>query len=372
MKIGLDVRLWRASTGGIGRYSRNLLKELLRLDLENHYVAILTPEDEKEFTLSAENLSKLVVDIPHFSFSEQRNLVGVLEKEHFDLVHFCNFNHPIRYHRPFVVTVHDLIMHLYPMGAQRKSPLRRWACKTVMNDCRRAEQVIVPSQATKKDLVTMLNFPSEKITVTEEGSEESFFRLHSEAEKKAIKEKFGLPERYLLFVSRWERYKGLPALLEAFEQLSKKYPDLGLVISGKPDKQSPDVAQAVRAAQQERKNVFTPGFVSDEELAALYSAATVYVHPSWYEGFGIMILEAFASGVPVVTSNISSLPEVVGDAGLLVNPRDPNRLAKEISRLLDDRELAARLVKKGFERVKRYSWKRMAEETLAIYRKILG
>lgn len=369
-KVGLDLRLWRIRTGGLARYSRNLLKELLALDQQSQYTAIITPEDDGEFDLTALNLTKLVIPIAHFSLAEQRDLPKILNQQNFDLVHFAHFNHPVTYKRPFVVTVHDLIMHFYPTGAQQRSPLRRLAYKWVMNDCRRARSIIVPSQATKNDLVRKLGFPETKIVITEEGAESSF-RPSTNAEKLAIKKKFDLPEKYLIFVSRWERYKGLPALLEAYEKLRTDFPELGLVICGLPDKQNQEVAALVRDAQTNNPRIVTPGFVTNDELVALYGAASVYVHPSWYEGFGIMILEAFACGLPVVTSNTSSLPEVVGDAGLLVDPRNTADLTLAIKRILSDEQLAHDLIKKGHERVKQYSWRRMAEQTLEVYKKAL-
>ena len=367
MKIGLDLRFWRSKTGGLGRYSRNLLKELLAIDQENQYTAIITPEDEPEFDLRASNLTKLVVPIPHFSLDEQIKFLKILNAQNFDLVHFANFNHPIMYHRPFVVTVHDLIMDLFPTGAQKNSFIRTSAYRLVMTDCRRAKIIIVPSVSTGDDLVEMLHFPSPKIVITPEGSE-GLFHVHSDREKIAIKERLGLPKKYLLFVSRWEEYKGLPALLTAHEELTKKYPDLGLVISGRPDKQNLQIAELVRQRQAVNSNIVTPGFVSDEDLSAIYSAAEVYVHPSWYEGFGIMILEAFASGVAVVTSNTSSLPEVVGDAGVLVEPQNTNELVEAIDKILGDEKLASELIQKGLDRVKQYSWRQMAKQTLAVYR----
>ncbi|HUD20770.1 MAG TPA: glycosyltransferase family 1 protein [Candidatus Saccharimonadales bacterium] len=366
-KIALDVRFWRSSTGGLGRYSRNLLTELLKIDQENQYTAIITPDDLKEFHLEQKNLTKLVVDIPHFSYAEQLTLPKILNKKTFDLVHFANFNHPLHYRRPFVLTVHDLIMHLFP---PEQSWIRRQAYKMVVNDCKRAEKIIVPSQSTKDDLVRMLKFPAGKIVITPEGSE-SLFRLHDRSEILSVRKKLQLPEKYLIFVSRWAKYKGLTALIEAFDIVRKKYPDLGLVICGKADKQSPEIAELIKEKQAAGEKIITPGFVDDKDLAAMYSAAAVYVHPSWYEGFGIMILEAFASGVPVVTSNVSSLPEVVGDAGLLCDPRSPEEIARQIEKILGDEKLAERLKMAGLKRVCQYSWAKMAEQTLRVYKECL-
>lgn len=370
-KIGLDLRFWRSGTGGLGRYSRNLLSELLKIDPANQYTAIITPADEAEFSLQAPNLRSLVVDVPHFSPREQTQLNKILTAQKFDLVHFANFNHPIFYRRPFVVTVHDLIMHLYPSGAQKSSPLRQLAYKAVMNDCRRAAKIIVPSQATRDDLVRMLKFPYHKIVITPEGSEAQF-RPIAKNQIEKTRAKLGVPAQYLLFVSRWEKYKGLPALIEAYQRLNGQYPELGLVICGKPDKQNPEVADLVLRAQQTHPKIITPGFISDEDLAALYAGAAAYIHPSWYEGFGIMILEAFAAGAPVITSNNSSLPEVVGQAGLLIDPHNTDELTEAIRKVLSDPKLADELRQKGFQRVKQFSWRAMAEQTLKIYDQVLG
>lgn len=368
--IVIDARIWRKETGGLGRYVRNLVRELVAIDTVNRYTIIITPADEAQYDVTAPNFTKCVVDIPHYSVAEQRNLPKVIKSLKPDLVHFTHFNHPILYRGPFVVTIHDLIMHLFPSGAQRRSLIRKLAYRKVMDDTKRAKKIIVPSLSTKNDLVSMLNFPADKIVVTPEGSEGAF-RTHSETEKKAIRQKLGLPERYVLFVSRWEKYKGLLALVEAFERLSKNDPELALVITGKPAKQNPEVGEFIYQKQKNGLKIITPGFIADEDLAPLYSAASVYVHPSWYEGFGIMILEAFSSGVPVVTSNSSSLPEIVGDAGLLVDPRNVDELCAAIKSILDDPNLAQTLSKRGLERVKSYSWAKMAASTRDIYESLL-
>ncbi len=369
--IGLDLRFWRSGTGGIGRYSRNLLTELLAVDTENRYTAIITPADQPEFLLTSPNLVKEVVDIPHYSLAEQTKLNGYLAKQNFDLMHFTNFNHPIMYRGKFVVTVHDLIMHLPNVGGAGQPFLKRAAYRTTMRDCRRAERVIVPSESTKSDLVKLMGFKEDRIVVTPEGSEGSF-RPHSDAEKTDVRARLGLPNRYLLFVSRWVRYKGLQALLDAFERLRREDSELGLVIAGSANKAEPAILARIEKLKSSGAPVITPGFVSDCDLAAMYSAATVYVHPSWYEGFGIMILEAFASGVPVVTSNVSSLPEVVGDAGILVDPRESEAIAAALQELINDTARRNVLIAKGLERVKQFSWRTMAEQTLRVYREVLA
>jgi len=368
--IGLDLRYWRAGVGGIGRYSQNLLTELLKLESDNQYTAIITDKDEAEFTLKAANLTKLIVPVDYYSYKEQYNLFRIFNRHRFDLMHFSHFSHPILYRRPFVVTVHDLIQWTIPTGGQGKSPIRRWAYSLAIKDCRRAKRIIVPSQSTKKDLIEIFKFPPQKIVVIPEGAQAEF-RVHSQREIVNVKERLKLPERYLLFVSRWSRYKGLDLLLKVYEELSSEYRDLGLVICGRAAENEPAIASLITQAQAENPKIVTPGFVSDEELSAIYSAASIYVHPSQYEGFGIMILEAFATGTPVITTNVSSLPEVVGDAGLLVAPNNSGQLKEAIKKVLDDRQFAEQLITKGLERVKKYSWTKMAKDTLAVYQEVL-
>jgi glycosyltransferase involved in cell wall biosynthesis len=370
-RIGLDLRFWRQETAGLGRYSRNLLAELLRLETAHKFVAIITPKDVPEFDLQAANLERMVVDVPHYSLAEQTQFPKLLKGASLDLVHFAHFNHPLVYRGPFVVTIHDLIMHRFPEQFRGKTPLHRMAYRKVVADCARARRVIVPSESTARDVVELIGYPREKIAVTLEGSEEKFHPATPERVAE-VRTNLGLPDQFLLFVSRWEPYKGLPVLLGAHQALVSEFPELGLVITGKPDRQNPEIVEMVRAAQRENPRILTPGFVSDDDLPALYSAASVYVHPSWYEGFGIMILEAFAAGVPVVTSNVSSLPEVVGDAGLLADPRNADEVAARIREILSNPARAQELRKRGLERVAQFSWAKMAKETLAVYDEVLG
>ncbi len=365
LRIGIDARVWRIETGGIARYTQALVRGLLEQDKVNEYTIIVNKEDAKHLHISAPNLKVLKVNIPQFSVAEQREFLHILNQEKFDLVHFTNFNHPIQYRGKFVVTIHDLIMYRFPSGAQTKSLIRKLAYRLIVRHTKRALKVIVPSTATAEDCVALLGLKDSQMVVIPHGGPTHVTVSPSEITK--VLTKFGIGKDYILFVSRWERYKGLDTLLEAFAILRQSFPDLTLVVCGKPVATSPDVAGLVRIAQEADLKVVTPGFVTDAELGALYQGAKVYVHPSRYEGFGLMILEAFAAGTPVVTSNVSCLPEVAGNAAVLVNPTDPVELAESIRSILKDPALAEKLQHAGLARAAIYTWKKTAASTLSTY-----
>lgn len=369
-RIAIDMRFWAIRHAGLSRYSRNLLREVLKIDNKTHYTAILLPEAKEEFNLTAANLGTIYVDAPHYSIAEQTKLLSVLNKYDFDLVHFTSFNHPILYRRTFIVTIHDLILQLFPEDSGQQSLIKRSGYRIAMNDCRRAKRIIVPSQATKADLVRILNFPSNQIVITPEGAEKKFSPQPKERVQ-AVRKKFNIPETYVLFVSRWEKYKGLPVLLEAFDSLSARYPQLGLVVCGKPRSNSNAIVGQIKRLQTLGRNVIVPGFVSEDDLVSLYGGASVYVHPSWYEGFGIMVLEAMSTGVPVVTSNISSMPEILGDAGILVDPKSSQEIAGAIEKIITDPALQAKYRREGLLRAKQFGWDKMAQLTYEIYQELL-
>lgn len=364
--IAIDARVWRIEAGGIARYVQSLVKELVAQDPGTTYTLIINKEDAKHVTLKAPNLKLLKVQIPQYSLAEQREFLHILNREAFDLVHFTNFNHPIGYKGKFVVTIHDLIMHLFPSGAQTKSLVRKLAYRLIMRHTKRAQRIIVPSEATSRDCQQLLGMKPSTLRVIPHGSPPEHPPL-TQAALQQVREALGIKGDFILFVSRWERYKGLDALLEAFALLHQTHPDITLVICGKPMPTSPDVSEMVALAKAADLPICTPGFVSDLELSALYQTASVYIHPSRYEGFGLMILEAFAAGAPVVTSNLSCLPEVAGDAATLVNPNNPAEITEAIREILDNPEKASAMRKAGKQRAKEYSWEKTAAETLAIY-----
>lgn len=367
MRIGLDGRFYRSKTGGIGRYTRELVKHLLQIDSNNQYVLFITPADKAECTIAAPNLKKVVVPIKHFTLAEQFKLPRELKKEHPDLVHFLNFNHPLSYREPFITTIHDLTMNFFPVGRQKLPILHQAYLVAMRHAARAANAVIVPTKVVKNDVVRYLDGTPKNIHVIYEGTEILSSAI-AKPEREYLAEN-GITKPYILFVSQWRPHKGLGVLVEAFAKIKEQH-DIQLVITGKANPQFPEIPQAIDSSPY-RGDIVTPGFVDDELLDALYAGALLFVFPSWYEGFGLPPLEAMARGVPVAASNTSVMPEILGSAAIYFNPRDPVDVAKVISETLSDKEKLEELTKKGREQAKKYSWEKMARETKALYEKAL-
>ncbi len=368
MRIGLDGRFYRASTGGIGRYSRELVKYLLQIDSENEYILFLTPADAQECDLYAPNLKKITTPIRHFTFAEQQKLPAVIAKEKPDLVHFLNFNHPVLYRGPYVTTIHDLTMNFFPVGRQKLPILRQAYLAVMQHAATGSNKVIVPTKTVKNDVVKYLHASPKKISVIYEGVEMPACAI-ARPQKDYLK-KNGISKPYILFVSQWRPHKGLGVLVEAFSEIKKKH-DIQLIITGKANAQFPEIPGAIEASPH-RDDIVTPGFVDDELLDALYAGAELFVFPSWYEGFGLPPLEAMARGLPVASSNTSVMPEILGDAAVYFDPHNPVNVAKVITETLSDKEQLKALRKKGFTQAAKYSWRKMAEETLELYKQVLA
>ncbi len=373
MRIGIDARFYRKETAGIGRYTRGLLGELGKLDTSNEYVIFLTSKDMQEYQSPGENFQPVEVNIDHYSLAEQTQLPKIIKEHHLDLIHYTNFNHPIFGSVPFVITIHDLIMTFYPVGRKQKSFIRKLAYNLEMKHAARSsKQVIVPSGASKNDIVKMLGAKPEKVSVTYEGIDDLYLKPVSEDDKVEIRRKYSLWKPYLLFVSSWRPHKGILPLLEAYQLLRQKYKDdIQLVLVGKVHPDFEDIKAKVEAAQDQLDGIITPGFVPDTDLPGLYAAAEIFVLPSLYEGFCLTHLEAMAQGTAVVTSKTSCMPEVLGEGAVYFDPQDPHDIARVLDRLINHADEREQLANLGKKQAQKYSWEKMAAETLKIYEKAL-
>ena len=368
MKILIDGR-WIKQTG-IGRYISHMLEQILLLDTKNDYVLLVREKDVDSITLKADNLTLLPVDIDWYGLKEQTKLLKVINAQKPDLVHFTNFNFPIRYKGKFVITIHDLtLLHFKNVRKGMFSRPLYFAKDQVMRavlhrGINRARAIFTPTEYVKEDVASTYRIRRNKIIVTHEAADLAYQRSRIDLEEKGINKPF------LLYVGNAYPHKNLERLIIAFGELVTKYLlDFQLVIAGKKDDFHVLLEEEVEKAGLQDRVVFT-GYVKDVELAGLYKSATAYVFPSLSEGFGLPGLEAMSYGLPVISSNATCLPEIYGDASKYFNPRSSHNVAKVISQVLADKSLLEKMTKKGYTQLKKYNWKKTANTTLGVYERI--
>jgi glycosyltransferase involved in cell wall biosynthesis len=379
VRIGVDIHPVLADvTGrvegavtrtGVGNYTFHVLRELLELDRENEYrlVALRGRLAPRPFELGRNGRYRFVRFPPEKVYT---NLVRYRVPVPFDLLAgradvflFPNFvRYPLLFTRRSVVVVYDVSFALFPEHAARRS--QTFLARQVPLALERATRVVTISESSKRDLATHFSVPEAKITVAEPAVDRERFRPASADEVAAARDRYGLPERYILFVGTLEPRKNLSLLLRAYdllpEDLRARHP---LVLAGGRGWIDEETARAVDRLQAAGR-VVAPGYVHDEHLPAIYTGASLFAFPSLYEGWGIPVLEAMACGTPVVASSSSSLPEAAGDAARLVDPHDADALARELQSVLEDQDLRAALVERGHAQAARFSWRRSAQRVL--------
>lgn len=281
-----------------------------------------------------------------------------------DIVHFPNQDFA-RYaallKTPFIITVHDLVRSCFSFS--RETPRERILLKLDVRNIRRAAHIIAVSQSTKNDLIKYLKIPYDRISVIYNGVDHSVFKPHDTKHH---------DKSYILYVGSERPRKNLGRLFEAFAKLAKEFQKLKLVkvgVCGRSEKYRTNTLRQLESLGITEKVVFVD-YIAEVDLVHYYSSAVLLAHPSLYEGFGLPPLEAMACGCPVVTSNTSSLPEVVGKAGIMVNPYDTDSLAQAMKRVLIDEKLRNDMVRKGLEQSKKFSWEKTVKQTLAVYKKV--
>jgi len=370
LHIVIDAR--RIRDFGIGTYIRSLVRALSAIDASNRYTLVTRQEDVRDLAGLPENFGTAI-----YSRQDESHLDNILFPMFLrdlapDLVHVPLNRVPLFMIQPYVVTVHDLANLLFEWEEYSKLriQLRRFRLKRGLA---RASCVIAVSQATRRDVEQLAGVPSSRMRLVYNAPDPGFFESAADdGERSRIMERYQIQRPFLLYAGNIRRHKNIPRLVEAFavvrEQLAEHpvYRDLRLVIIGDNISQYPAVRQAVIRSRSEHVVRFL-GFVPFETLRYFYQSAAAFVFPSRYEGFGLPPLEAMACGTPVVTSNVSSLPEVVGDAAIMVNPENVFDIVRGIRDVLLDDELRATLISKGREQAARFSWSRTARQVLDIY-----
>ena len=367
MRVGIDARLNYHQPAGISRYTKNLLDELAELDRETTYT-VFQHRKQREPLADAPNFQRRTLFTPVHRRVEQPMLAAELSFHTLDLLHSTDFIPPLFSSIPSVITVHDLAFLRWPHFLTESHAAYY---SQIDRAVRHAQHIIVPSESTKNDVVGRLGASPKKISVIYEAAAPIYTPLSKDKCRAAMQAKYGIPEKYIFFVSTIEPRKNIGGLLDAFHHLLKHYSveNTGLVLAGKPGWLYEEVYRKVEQLNLDQSTFFV-GRVPDEDLHQLFVGASCHVHPAFYEGFGLSPLEAMACGTPTIVSNTSSMPEVVGDAGLIVDPSDWEEIAVAIHRLLTDDELHQELCHKGLQRAAVFSWCRAAAETLEVYRMV--
>jgi glycosyltransferase involved in cell wall biosynthesis len=365
MHVGIDARLVYHTRAGIALYTLHLTQALAEA-FPNDSFTLLQDARNRKPLISAPNVTIAHTRVPSHHRAEQVLLPWVVRGLGAEVFHSPDFIPPLRYSGHSVITIHDLAFLIYPHFMT--SDAARYYGQ-IDNAVRHADQIIAVSESTKRDLIRMLGTPEEKISVIYEAVDPLLGPLDRAEALRHVQTVYDLPEDFILFVSTIEPRKNVGGLLRAYSRLRQDYkltPALALV--GAPGWLSDDVYALVDKLGLRPYTRFL-GRVGDDGLRYLYNAAQCLVHPAFYEGFGLTALEAMACGTPVIVSNVSSLPEVVGDAGLLVDPEQDEEITVALWRLLTDVNLREQLRAKGLQRAAAFSWRQAAEQTMRVYRK---
>jgi glycosyltransferase involved in cell wall biosynthesis len=369
VRIGIDARLYRAERTGIGSYTAHLIQSFARLAREEEFLLFT----DEPVPLPGPNFSNPVIRVKKRILWTLLFLPFMLRTNRVDLFHGpANFELPPFAPCRLVSTVHDLIPLHFPELVSKKFALlfRTLIGRTL----ERSDRVITDSEFSRRDILERFSVPPEKVVVTPLAPHPRFAGEGDPDGDRAIRDRYGLPGRIILFVGVFEPRKNVPFLVDAFNTFRRDFPegrDFQLALAGGEGYRGAEIADAVRRQNLE-PSVRILGYLPDEDLPGLYRQAELLVLPSRYEGFGLPALEAMACGTPVLAADTSSLPEIVGSAGEIFPLEDPGGLAERMAALAASPEKLREMSKRGLERAASFTWEKTARKTLGIYRDVLG
>jgi glycosyltransferase involved in cell wall biosynthesis len=376
MRIAIDIR--RMYEFGLATYIRNVVRTLGRIDLVNEYYLVGAAARFEQLGDLPENFHFLPLQNPEATFANYLEMHKVINAHKVDLIHVPNtFWRPLITRAPYVITVHDLLDYMY--RARTNNGMRRmmhsYFTRQVMHH---AARIFAVSNFTKRDVGRFFDVKPEKIEVVYNALDETFLRGHSTpAEQAIIRGRYQVDSPFLLYAGRISPHKNVARIIEAFSalkgELAKEgaYPDLKLIVIGDEVSKNPDIRRAVIRSGVQHDVRFL-GYVSIDVLRIFFDMAKVFVFPSLYEGFGLPPLEAMAHGTPVVASNITALPEVVGNAALMVNPENVFEISRALLRVLTDQALRERMKAAGLEQAQRFSWDASVRRMLQLYEQVVA
>lgn len=370
MKVGIDSRaaIWYRGTG-MGTYTYQLIRNLYLIDKKNDYHFFLPNERFQGVDPLNSGVFQSIRQTKKLFWEEVAQ--DVIEPVGMDIYHVPQngIGMPLQKRCKTVVTIHDLIPYILP---ETVGPgYLEIFLKEMPRILAEADRIITVSQHSKDDLCRLAGVPAEKISVVYEGAEPIYRPLKEDLVKARLANKYGIEGSYLLYLGGFSPRKNLQGLIESFALLRREGAFSGkLLIAGR---ENPAAALARQTAEQQNisDQVMFIGFVPMQDLPFLYNGAELFVYPSFYEGFGLPPIEAMACGTPTLVSDRASLPEVVGDAALSVNPEDKVSIAQAMAQILNDEALRKRLSQAGIQRAARFSWTKAAAQTLGVYRKMM-
>ena len=370
VRIAIDVR--KLHDFGVGTYVRNLVDQLALQDHETEFVLLCQREDAGMAAPLGPNFRAVTDPSGQYSIGEQLSIPFNIGRSGPQLFHTPHYVLPVLTPCRSIVTIHDCIHLVFPQYL--RSRLARTAARTAFwTATHRASRILTVSEASKKDILRFFQVPEERVTVIYNAIAEHFYEEPPEEDVARVQERYQLHDRFVMYAGNVKPHKNLERLIDAFALLRQDgaYDDLKLLISGSEISKYTTLRRAVHRYNL-HKHVRFLGFQSEQTLKALYRLADVFVFPSLYEGFGLPPLEAMASRTPVVVSNVSSLPEVVGDAGLLVNPYDAASIADGIRQVFENSTLRDELIARGVARARSFSWRESVARVRAIYQEVIA
>lgn len=355
MKIGFDARM--IDHPGIGRYTHSLLNAMLDVAEDSEFILYGDPHKLVNF----KNCGRREYAAPIYSW--RGFFFNPFEEDELDIVHIPHFNVPFQKRKKLVITIHDFIYLKFP----EFSPYyKRIAAKhAIANAVKKADKIVAISENTKRDIIERFPDAEGKVEVIYEAAAPIFRRIDNESEKENIRNKYRLPSDIILYVGSLKRHKNIERLIDVYADLKSKGIHHKLVIIGRYRPREKEILKKIKTT-----DALYLGEVSSEDLVALYNLASLLVIPSLYEGFCLTALEAMTCGIPVVASSAASLPEVVGDAGLLFNPEETSDISDKIYEVLKNENLRQELIEKGLRRSANFSWEKVARKTLEIYKNL--
>lgn len=378
MKLGLELQPCLKNKSGIGIYTYELTKRLQQYkDIEfNAHIFNFINRNDISKDLEGIDIEKMLCSLfPYGVYRRIWHYIPIKYKwlfnDNADIYHFFNFIVPPRVNGKVITTVYDMTYKLYP-ETMDKNNLKR------LNDdmeysVNRADKIITITESSKKDIIKFLDINPSKIEVIYCGVDyDTFNKSFLVDEKYKVRNKYNLPEGYILYMGTLEPRKNIDSIIEAFALIKKQkdFDNIKLVIAGKKGWLFEDIFNLVDKLNLKDQVIFTD-YVDERDKPIIYNMATLFVFPSLYEGFGIPVLEAMASSVPVITSNVSSLPEVAGDAAILVNPKDIEGIAKNMIKILSDDDFKNELVRKGHIQAQKFTWEASAEKLYNVYKEVM-